>query len=216
VQKFPRWAVLIAAVLSLSYFSSLAVAQAPARPAAGPNIALLDVSYVFKNHARFKGMMEDMKTDVERAEAQVKAERETIGKLAERLGEFRKGTQDYQQMEEDLAKRQANLQVQVQLQKNQFLQQEAKIYHNVYQEVLQVTDDYCKRNSIDMVLRFNGDNPDVDKPETILAFINKPVVWYQKQLDITPIILQELNRTAPAANRNGAASRPGVPFNTVR
>jgi Skp family chaperone for outer membrane proteins len=219
VKKFPRWAVLATAVLSLCYLMSLAVAQAPVRPAAGQNIALLDVSYVFKNHARFKGMMEDMKADVERAEALVKSEREAIGKLAERLGEFRKGTENYQQLEEELARRQADLAVKVQLQKNEFLQREAKIYHNVYQEILQVTDDYSKRNGIDMVLRFNGDNPDVDKPETILAFINKPVVWYQRQLDITPIVLQELNKGAnPAApNRNAApAQRQGVPFNTVR
>jgi Skp family chaperone for outer membrane proteins len=215
VRKFPRWAVLATAVLSLCYMISLAVAQAPARPAGGPNIALLDVSYIFKNHARFKLAMEEMKADVERAEAQVKGERETIGKLAERLNEFRKGTQDYQQMEEDLAKRQANLQVQVTLQKNQFLQQEAKIYHNVYQELWQVTDYYCKQNGVDMVLRFNGDPVDVDRPDSVLTFINKPVVWYQKSMDITPSILQELNKSAPApsaANRAAPPARQGVPF----
>jgi Skp family chaperone for outer membrane proteins len=208
----------LAAVLSLNCFSSLAVAQAPSKPAAGPNIALLDVSYIFKNHARFKGQMEEMKADVERAEQQVKTERDAIGKLAERLQEFRKGTPDYKQMEEELAKRGADLQVQVQLQKNEFLQREAKIYHNVYQEIWQVTDYYAKQNGVDMVLRFNGDPVDVERPDSVLSFINKPVVWYQKQLDITPAVLQELNRNAPAqADRRAApgapAGRPASPFN---
>ena len=83
MKKSHLWAVLAAVLLS-SYLSSAALAQAPARPAGGPSIALLDVSYIFKNHARFKGMMEDMKADVERAENQVKAERDAITKLNER------------------------------------------------------------------------------------------------------------------------------------
>ena len=208
--------MLAMVVLSLGSWVSLAVAQQPpVRPAGGPNIALLDVNFIFKNHARFKGMMEDMKADVERAEARVKADRETITKLAERLQELRKGTQDYQQLEEEFAKRQADLQVKVQMTKNQFLQQEAKIYHSVYQEIWQATDYYTKQNGIDIVLRFNGDPVDVDRPDSVLAFINKPVVWYQKNLDITPAILQELNRTSinpAAAQQPGAPARQGVPF----
>jgi Skp family chaperone for outer membrane proteins len=216
VNKSRCWAVLAVVVLSLSYLISFAAAQAPTpTPTAGPRLALLDVSRIFKSHQRFKGMMDDMKADVDRAEAQVKAERETINKLAERLQEFRKGTPDYKQMEEELAKRQADLAVQVQLQKNEFLQREAKIYHNVYQELWQATDYFCKQNRIDMVLRFNGEAVDVDRPDSVLTFINKPVVWYDRGLDITDAILQELNRTAinpgPANNR-GAPARPGVPF----
>lgn len=217
MKKSYRWAVMAIAVLSLCGFSLLAAAQGPAAPpTAGPRLALLDVSRIFKSHQRFKGMMEDMKADVERAEKQVKDERETITKLAERLQEFRKGTPDYKQMEEDLAKRQADLAVAVQLQKNEFLQREAKIYHNVYQELWQVTDYVCKTNRIDMVLRFNGEAVDVERPDSVLTFINKPVVWYDQGLDITDTVLRELNRTTinpgPAANRTGPV-RPGVPFN---
>ncbi len=215
MKKSHRWAVLAAVILSLSYLISLAVAQGPARPNVGPNIALLDVSYIYKNHVRFKDMMEKMKADVESAETQVRTERDAINKLAEQLPQFHKGTREYQQMEEELAKRQANLSVKVNLTKSDFLQREATIYHNVYQEILQATDYYSKQNGIDIVLRFNGDPADPQKPETILAFINRPVVHYQKNLDITPAILQELNRSAPnpAANRGGVPARQGVPFN---
>ncbi len=114
-----------------------------------------------------------------------------------------------------MAKRQADLQVRVQLQKNQFLQQEATIYHNVYQEILQATEYYCKQNNIDMVYKFSGDPVDVNRPDSVLNFINKPVVWYQKSLDITPAILQELNRTAIDPRAAQPAQRPGVPVQQV-
>jgi Skp family chaperone for outer membrane proteins len=210
VKRFPQWGLLVL-VLLLGYLFSMAAAQGPSR-GAGPNIALLDVNYIFKNHARFKGAMADMKTDVQRAEEQVKQEREAISGLAERLNGLNKGTRDYQQLEEELAKRQANLAVRVSLTKNEFMQREATIYNNVYQEILQATDYYAKQNAIDMVLRFNGDKVDPQKPDSVLAFINKPVVWYQQQMDITPAILQELNRTALNPGMATPPGRPGVPF----
>ncbi|MCE5301709.1 MAG: OmpH family outer membrane protein [Planctomycetaceae bacterium] len=211
MKKSLSWAAPLAVVLSLCGLVSPVAAQN--RPAAGPNVALLDVSYIFKNHARFKAMMEEMKADVERAEVQVKGERDTINKLVERLQEIHKGTPDYKQMEQEIAKRQADLAVRVNLQKNEFVQREAKIYYTVYQEISQATDYYARQNGIDMVLRFNGDPVDTEQPQSVLAHINKPVVWYQKQLDITPAVLQELNRNAI---NPGQAARPGVPFNGMR
>lgn len=207
-----RWAVLAAAISSLAAFCYPAMAQAPAKPAGGLNVALLDVTYIFNNHARFKRMREEMSADVERATQQMNKDKEELKKLAEKLQEFNKGTQNYQQLEEELAKRQADLQVRVQLQKNQFVQQEATIYHNVYQEILQATEYYCKQNGIDMVIKFNGDPVDVNRPESIQAELFKPIVWYQKSLDITPAILAELNRSAVDPRAAQPAQRPAVPF----
>ena len=112
------WMAASAVVLSLCYLISLAAAQGPVggrpgQPVPGFRVALLDVNYIFKNHARFKGMMEDMKGDVQRAEERVKSEAKAIKKLSEQLKQFRVGTPEYKQLEAELAKRQADLSVQV-------------------------------------------------------------------------------------------------------
>ena len=189
----------------------------PARPAARPPvIALLDVAYIFKNHPRFKAMMAEMKADVERAEATVKKEGEGIRSQAERLKDFRQGTPDYKGLEEELTKRQADLSVRIQLQKKEFLQKEARIYYTVYQEIFQEADYYAQQNGIDMVLRFNGDPVDVEKPDDVLRDINKPVIWYSKdRCDITPIVLDRLVRRG-GAGPAGAAPAAGIPFPTNR
>lgn len=222
MKKSLRWAAL-AVLLSLSANSPQVVAQSPsggAQPVAGPRLALIDVTRIFKNHIRFKGMMGDMKDDVKKAENWVKGERIAIGKLAERLQGFNKGTPDYKAMEEEVARRQADVSVKVQLQRNEFLQREAKIYYNVYQEIWQATDYFARQHNIDMVLRFNGGQVDSAKPDEVLSDINKQVVWYNRGLDITDAILAELNRTAinpGAADRRGtAAPRPTVPFGNKR
>ncbi|OHB65703.1 MAG: hypothetical protein A2V70_12525 [Planctomycetes bacterium RBG_13_63_9] len=211
-------AALATSVLSIGLIAAYGVAQGPPARTSGPavgglNIALLDVSYIFKNHNRFKAMMDDMKADVERAEAGIKTDQETIQNLAEKLNAYRKGTPDYKNLSEEITRRRGELSVKVQLQKEEFLQSEAKIYCNVYQEIQQEVNYHAAASGINMVLRFNGDPVDATKPETVIRGINGPVVWYAKERDITPIILERLNRANlnPGTNRMGTPpSRPGV------
>jgi Skp family chaperone for outer membrane proteins len=209
--------LLLCGLISSQVFSQGGVPMrqpVAAQAGASANIALLDVSYIFKNHPRFKSMMDEMKADVDGAESSVNKERDTIRKLVEQLDTYHKGSPDYNAMEKEIAEREANLTVKVQLQRKQFLAQEAKIYFTVYKEIEQEVDYYCSNKGIDMVLRFNGDPVDVDKPDSVLSFINKPVVYYDKGRDITPIILDSLIKRsgAPAAGGIRTGARPVAPF----
>jgi Skp family chaperone for outer membrane proteins len=217
VKKSVGWAVS-ATVLSLCFLASAALAQGPvgvpsgppAQPAGGPRMAVLDVSAIFKASVRFKAWMEEMKAEVQRAEVLIREERDRIGKLEERLQQFTKGTQDYKDMEEDITKKKADLTVKVQIQGKQFEQRQAKIYYSVYQEILQATDYFCRQHSIDMVFQFKCDAVDPEQAQSVIPFINKQVVWYAPDLDITKFILAEVNRTA--INPPRAAERPATPF----
>ena len=44
------------------------------RSPAGDRIAVIDINHIFKNHDRFKQMVNDWKQDVQNAEAKMKAE----------------------------------------------------------------------------------------------------------------------------------------------
>jgi Skp family chaperone for outer membrane proteins len=211
--------LLLLSLIVTQAFTQVSPVRQPVAGQAGPsaNIALLDVSYIFKNHPRFKSMMDEMKADVDRAESDVNKERDTLRKLVEQMEGFRKGTPDYKAMEEEIAKREADLSVRVQLQRKDFLARESKIYFTVYKEIEQEVDYYCQNKGIDMVLRFNGDPVDVDKPDSVLSFINKPVVFYDKSRDITYPILESLVKrsggpaTANPGNRMGNPPvRPGA------
>lgn len=181
----------VAAVLAVSLVVTEAAAQQP--PAAGP-VAILDLTYIFKNHTRFKSMTEAMRAEVEGAENDLKAERVGLENMAKRLDAYRKGTPEYKQLEEEFAKKQADIQLRIQIRKKEFLEQESKIYYNVYQDVLAATVNYCKRVGIGLVLRFNGDPIDRNNPEEVLKEINKSVLYYEPRLDITPIILDAVNQ----------------------
>ncbi|MBN2475646.1 MAG: OmpH family outer membrane protein [Pirellulales bacterium] len=214
-------AALAVAVLSLGLIGAYGVAQQPTTgtmaPARGATTALLDVSYIFKKHDGFKAMLGDMKARVEQAEAEVNRDRETLRRMAEQLQEFQKGSPQYKRHEEEMTELQATVAIRVQKQKKDFLEQEAKIYFTVYQQISQHVRYYAQQNGISMVLRFNGDPADINKPDTVLRDINKPVVWHAEHLDITPIILAQLNRVPMSPNTRPNPGPVGqsqtVPFN---
>lgn len=212
--------VVAASLLSMTLSGSGAAAQSPVRPAvrpqpAPPPIALLDVSHIFKKHARLKAMMDEMKQEVSRAEAWVKNENGALTKLKERLKDFRPGSPEFKSLEETVAKRHSELAIKIQQQKREFLQREAQIYHNVYREIQQEANYYCAAKGVAVVFRFTRQPAEVDDPNSVLGEINKPVVTYAKNLDITDLILSQLNRRPVGGNPNpiGTRQRPGVPFN---
>ena len=191
---------------------------------AAPQIALVDLSYIYSNHIRFKQQQELLRHDVEAAEAELKQNKVSLQKMGEQLDQFNRNSQEYRNLEEDIAKRQADITVQVNKQKRDFFEQEAKMYYTVYQEVMEQIRYYSDKHGILLVMRFNGDPYDENDPQGLQKELNKAVLYHNKMIDITPIILDAVNppRTnAPTRStiNPGPAQRTGpqgVPPNTRR
>ncbi len=177
-----------------------AAASRPGGPANGGTgvngIAVIDVAYIFKNHERFKQQMKAMKDKVDAAENDVKNAQEGMKKGVEQLKQYNPGTPEYKRLEADLLKQQGDLQLKVNLQKKDFMEQEGKIYFTVSREIEDAVKLFATSHNIAMVLRFNGDQVDPTNRDDILRNINKPIVYYDLRMDITPYILQDLNRSA--------------------
>jgi Skp family chaperone for outer membrane proteins len=198
------WAALVASVMAVLAIGDLHAQQRPAAAPVTGGSAVVDISYIFKYHARFKTMMDGMKKEVEAAEGSFKKERDRIAAKSEQLKNFKPGSPDFKKLEEDLTREGADFQLKVSLKKKEFMEREAKIYYTVYQEVNDEVKYYADRNGISLVLRFNGDPVDVNNRESVMREINKPIV-YQHGIDITPNILDTLNQRAAGG---GTATRP--------
>ena len=144
-----KWqlAAILCAILAVP---TAAHAQAPQRPAAPPaaaapvaptaaspatHVAVIDVGYIFKNHARFKAAMDRMKEEVMAAENTLKADRDRINGMMEQIKGFNPGTPEFKKLESEIAKAQGDFNVDAQLQKKEFMDREAKVYLSVYTEV---------------------------------------------------------------------------------
>ncbi len=199
---------LTSGVLATESYGQYTAATPPAQQVRS-SVALLDVGYVFKPNAHFKALKENLKLELQRADAALKLKRDSIIQRAKALKELNIGTPDYKHLEAEVAKRQADLQVDGQLRKKELMLKEAKIYHEVYTEIYQEVEAIANSYGFLVVIQFNGDPANPESPEQIMRLISKPIIWHNTSLDITPQVLQRLSRrSAGTASSN---TRPGIP-----
>ena len=185
---------------------------AASAPVGGTNVAVIDIAFVFKHHNRFNGMMGEIKKEIEQFESYVREEQRKFNAKKEELTAFRAGTPEYNAKEEELARAASEMQVQVSLKRKQFLEDEARVYYRVYREIEQSVGIFAQRNRIGLVMRFNGDEMKENDRASVLQGVNRAVV-YQQNLDITQLILDDLNRGTTAPTTGAAQpqiSRPPV------
>jgi Skp family chaperone for outer membrane proteins len=160
-------------------------------------VVVIDLGAVFKQHNRFNQEMEVMKKDVADFENFLRDQGERVNKLREQLKQYNPGTPDYNLLEKKIHQTIADLQVESQLKRKQFMEQEAKLYYNVYDEVTRAVARFANENGISLVLRYNSDPIDPADRASVLAGVNNPIV-FQRNLDITGIIVEYVNRNSTA------------------
>jgi Skp family chaperone for outer membrane proteins len=155
--------------------------------------------------------MEGMKQEVEAFEATLRNKGQQIEQMRAQLQTFKPGTDNYKNVEEQMAKLAAEGQAQTQLKRKDFLEREAKIYYDTYMEISKAVEQFAQRNGIKLVVRFNSSPIESGDRNSVLEGVNRAVV-YQQNLNITDYVLQMLNRNVAGA----AAARAGTGAGTAR
>lgn len=200
-------ALAVAATLLFGLATVPAQAQQHPEAANAPKfgIAVVDVSYIFKEHKQFIATMEGMKNEMKGVEEKLKAKRDSIASMEEARNRLDPGTPDYKKMDDQLATEKAKFNLEMDRLRKDLMERESKVYFSTYQQVSYAIANYAKQRNIGLVLRFNGDKPDPNKRPDILKDINKPVV-FENNIDITRDILAIVNGGAGAAS---IGSNPG-------
>lgn len=201
-------ATLVASLCLTCGLARIGRAQGAAAPTPQrATVVVIDIGAVFKEHVRFNREMEVMKKDVAEFENFVRDESERIKKLNEQLKQYNPGTPNYITMEKDIHQKYAELQVQMSLKRKEFMEQEAKLYYNVYDEVTRVVARFANEYGISLVLRYNSEPIDPTDRTSVLAGVNNPIV-FQRNLDITKLILTQINGNSPPPPMDPTARNP--------
>lgn len=218
MRTYLRLATVVACIgaiaVSVSIISANAQAPrtaAPARPA-GLTIAVIDIALIYKKHTRFKQATEDIKQDVSAFDALMRNEGKKVVQMRDQLREYTAGSPEYKQLEETMARTASDLRLKAEMKRKEFLEAEAKVYHNVYREIANEVAYFAERHGIDMVLRFNSEQVDPSSRASILQGVNRAVI-YQKDLNITYDILDRLEAREvrrPADPSRQIPARPGT------
>ena len=183
-------AAMFATCLAWVCFASPASAQAPlGRAVQGQSgIALIDMTYILRNHVRLKSQMNELKTRVDKAQADFQKEGQRLQGQAQELSTLKPGSPAYSQQEETLLNANAALKNRAALMNKEFEQEEAKLLYGAYCEISQEVENFAKSQGIVLVLNFSKDKVrDEIPPSNVRFYISRQVV-YSQGLDITDII----------------------------
>ena len=217
MKKTPAFLTLAVVLSALAAgWAGSANAQAPRTPAPLP-VRIIDLKKVFDKHERFKAATEILKGEVTQREDQLKARRQQMEQAAALLKEMKAGSPEYAQKEGDLIRADSELKALVNIGRREFLDKEAKIYLDVYTEVIEEVKYYCQVQGVSLVLRYNGETMEGSKdPQEVLKELNKSVIYYHPSIDISDMIVAELNRRwmgsrPPAGPVTNRPAGPTVP-----
>ena len=176
-----------------------------------PQIAVIDISRIFKEHPRFVEEMARLKSRVEAEDAKMKDRANRLQNMADTLQTLKPGSQEYKDKEKTIASERAQMQIDIQVQRKEFLQQEAAIYKEIYESVKIAVANYASQVGLAAVIRYTSPPSEVDpqQPNTVLAEIQKDLVWFSPGLDITNHILSSLG--ARANTGTAGPARTGIP-----
>jgi hypothetical protein len=168
--------------------SWLEAAQEPVLFRTTTRVALVDMTKAYAQNEEFKSKVELMKRDVAEAEERLKVRKGAIDQAQAALQAFPPGSVKRTEAEQKLLLDQQTLQADVNLQKAKFMEQEARIYLDVYDGLLEIINAYAEEQKIDLVLRFNAQPIDRTNLQQAMQELNRQVV-YHKGLDITDEIM---------------------------
>jgi Skp family chaperone for outer membrane proteins len=168
-----------------------AAAQSPSQP---HMIALIDMAEVFKNYKKFEAMRETLKQEITASESEMKKEIETLQALQAKLQSLDESSPAYAATEKELATKAADLEAVRKVKQRDFLRKESKIYKAIYMESTEAVSKYADYYKYTLVLRFNrADIGENDNAQEVISGMNKQVVYYRPEHDITDAVLKYLN-----------------------
>ncbi len=198
---------VLAVVLAQQSF----LAETRAQQQAYPGVALLDLKAVLEQHPGFQAMKKELQGAVDMAQVDFRARRERLAKLVQQLKQLKQGTPEYKNLEAQVTKERADLNVFASLKQKELLERETKMYYTAYTEIRQIVAQICRQYNIGIVLRFDSKQLDPNNSQDVLKHLNNRIFYHQKALDLTPLVVQQLKQRAGAA-----ATRPFVPQRTPR
>lgn len=181
------------AVALLVSLGTVANGQQAQEQGQGGIVAVLDVAKVFKEHAQFNASMEAIKKEIEVFEEDFRGKRESLQNQIRALQSLQ-GQPEFKTEEAALARKEADLQIEANQKRAEILSKEAEIYYSTYNEVVATVARLSGSYGISLVIRYDSGAIDQTDRASVIKGVNRSVV-FQRDLDLTSLVLQELNKS---------------------
>ena len=137
--------------------------------------------------------METIKSDIAKFEEEFRGKRESLQNQNRALQNL-VGQPEFKTEEAALARKEADLQIEANQKRADILKQEAEIYYQTYNQVVQTVAKLSGTYGISLVIRYDSGPIDQTDRPSVIKGVNRNVV-FQRDLDLTSLVLAELNGT---------------------
>jgi Skp family chaperone for outer membrane proteins len=184
-------------LLTIVTLSALAPTNVQAQEA-GHRIAVVDVAYIFKEHPGIKAQVAKVENDLKAYDEQLKGKRDELRQAAEQLKTFKINTPEYAAAEERVAGMESMLRLDMARKRKELADAEAKIYFENYQRIAAGVKFLAQHYKINLVLRYNSEDMDLEQAESVIRGVMKNIVYHDDALDMTKGVMQYLDEMAAA------------------
>jgi outer membrane protein len=163
-------------------------------------------------------MTEEMQADAKSAQDKAQQMVDEMKATQASMKDLTENSPEYKASEDKIIGLQTDLETFRKVQQREFLRKEAEIYKTVYMEVQDAVQKYAKYYKYTLIIRFNRqDVGAAENPQEIISSMNRQVVYYREQDDLTNPILNYLNdefkksgTAAPAPARSAKGNAPAA------
>ncbi|MEO1995698.1 MAG: OmpH family outer membrane protein [Planctomycetaceae bacterium] len=178
-------------------------------------VGLIDMAHVFQNYRKFEVLREDLKGQIGQSDKQAKQMAASMKSLQEEMKELKSGSPANIQVEKKLLKAKSEFDAFSQGARRDLMRKESQIYKTVYLEVADAVQKYAAYYNYTLIIRFNRQALDEKAtPPEVVQRMNKQVVYFRPNDDITESVLKYLNdkyqKSAGAAPAGRSATRPAT------
>jgi Skp family chaperone for outer membrane proteins len=208
-----RTVVILAGVTAMcmvAYLGSRLAAEPPkaGAPAAAPQpvtkIAVLNLSYVIKNYAKWKSFQDAYKTKLETYDGELKKMKDSLEQKQKDLQNVKIDAGVKEQTERQMRDIQRAMQDKTEDGKKALADMEAKQFTTIYSDVRDMSERYARSRNIELVMHYNdGTTPaEVNAPMNIGRKMGQGAcfpLYSAPGIDISEDVLKYLNAAVTAA-----------------
>jgi outer membrane protein len=176
------------------------------KPPVPPLIGTIDMDVIFKNYEKVKASQKDFHDamQVRRAEL-MKIENEARNE-AEMMSKMTPGTEDYRKRENHITELKARMEAGREQAEREFTLKNAEMVATWYKEIQAMVARVAQWRGMTYVVQVSSAPINGTEPNSVIAAINRPVVYADPRNDITHDVVHYLNRMYKATAGPAAAT----------
>ena len=191
-----RLASLLVAAMLLAGPTSTAFAQETAASSIPHKVALIDISRVLKEYKKVDALRSEIKAEIAKSETQRTAMVKQMKTIKDKLSSpnIQQGSPKAVELEKQGLKVEAEFNSFKKAERTRILRREAQLLKTIHGEIKGVVKRAADAWGYTLVLRFNGAASDAATPNNVVGQLQRQVVYYRNEDDITQPVIEYLNK----------------------